>query len=203
MSSYHYGQSIALIVVALSLLLLAGQCFKWAAANVLATQVTYQLNNGTWQTTPENLRKWRQARQQLQQILSLRSNNAEYLELAENFYQDLDTMETDAPTLINALGWQQNAKLALQFGQQAVCLRPSWPNLWKEIVLSKMALEQYDEQFQAAYAQAIKLGGWENETLQTMPSLAEEAWEQLSETNRSLSQLISNRAQSLKRRGHS
>jgi hypothetical protein len=147
------------IIVGLSLL--AFTCFKWSLADIYATQVNYIIDKEDDSAAEANILSWQRAKLQLQNTLLLRPQHPQYLELAENFYQTLYSLEADAPDLLKALTWHDNETTALQYAQQALLLRPSWPYLWNELAVSKITLNQFDNELTAAIERATTLGPWQ------------------------------------------
>lgn len=168
-----------LLPVILGLLALATICFRWSYADVLNTQIQYHLTNDNANTSSKNIQNWQQSKQYLEQILSLRPHYPLYFETAELFFQRLDSLETDAPELISALGWKQNEQQALHYARLGLQSMPSWPYLWKELVLSKITLNQFDQELSVAYAKANALGPWEKRLQFQLAILALENWDKL------------------------
>lgn len=153
-------QIIAILAI-LGLLALAIICFRWSYADVLVNQIDYHLSAADKAPEKRTAKDWRQADRYLQQIISTRTQHPQYIETAERFYQVLDTLETEAPALIEELGWRNNEQQALHYAREGLQLIPTWPYLWKQLVLSKVTLKQFDQELTAAIQKSVELGAWE------------------------------------------
>lgn len=174
-------KQIAAIVAALSLLTLAINCFRWSYADILASQIEYHLSAADKAPQKRTVEDWRQADQYLQQILSLRTQHPQYIEIAERYYQVLDTLETEAPALIDELGWKNNEQQALLSARKGLQLIPTWPYLWKQLVLSKVTLKQFDQELSLAIIKAVELGPWEKPVQYEIAVIGLENWDRLNE----------------------
>lgn len=135
------------------LLLAAGQCFRWALADVWATQVSHQLQQSG--LTDE---EWRLAGQMLGQALRLNPDQASSLELAGQFYQAQAYRQSRPQNVASRQDYRQEALLAFR---QAVRLNPAWPYLWDRLALVKAGLQQYDQELSGALDRVARLGPWE------------------------------------------
>lgn len=175
----RFTRNIVIIIAILSLLFLAIKCFRWSYADILSYQIEYHLNVADSAPEKRTVKHWRQADHYLQQILNLRPQHPQYLEAAERFYQVLDTLETEAPAIINELDWKNNEQQALKYARAGLQLIPSWPYLWKQLVLSKITLKQFDQELNAAFSKATKLGPWERVSQYEIATLGLENWQSL------------------------
>ena len=171
------ARAIILVPIIVSLLYLAFTCFRWALADVYATQVNYIVEKEDDSVSDENVLAWQRAGIQLKEALLLRSQYPQYLELAENFYQTLYDLETDAPDLIEALSWKNNENTALKYAEEALLYRPSWPYLWKELLISKEALNQFDDEQKMAVERSIVLGPWQQSIHYQIALLGLDNWD--------------------------
>lgn len=167
------------MIIIIGLFYLAILCFRWSYASVLDTQIHYHLDAANAKANSRNVKHWLQARDYLEQILNLRPQHPLYQETAERFYQTLDTLETDAPVIVNELGWKQNEQQALQYARLSLQSMPSWPYLWKQLTLSKVTLGQIDRELSGAYAKARELGPWEKNLQFDLAAIALENWDNL------------------------
>lgn len=162
-----------------ALLYLAMLCLRWSVSDIQATQVEYHLKTLKQASANKTVKAWRQAKQQLDSSLASRPENPQHLELAEYFYQVLDGLETEAPELMQELGWQNNEAQALNYARSALQIKPSWPYAWKQLVLSKSTLKQYDSEMSGGYAKAMELGKWEATVVVDLVDLGLRDWENL------------------------
>jgi tetratricopeptide (TPR) repeat protein len=135
------------------LLMTAGYCFRWALADVWATQISYQLRQPSL-TDGE----WLLAGQMLQRALRLAPDQAASLDLAGQFYQAQAYRQASLQDLASRRDSQQKALL---YFRQAVGLNPAWPYLWNRLALAKMGLQQYDLELSGALDRVAQLGPWE------------------------------------------
>jgi len=161
----HLGKTSALRTVLylpaiLALIILANTALRWSLADVYATQVSHHLDGEKKNTPEKNVKQWRQARQHLERTLELRPIYARYFELAESFYQRLDSLEFHRNPVIQELAWHNNALEALNYARRGLRLTPSWPNLWNRLVISKFLLKQFDSELTGAMGRAVNLGPW-------------------------------------------
>jgi len=184
---HSYFRLIVMLAIIIGLLSLAVICFRWAYADVLNTQIAYHLDVSEANPNGRNVKHWRQARNYLDQVLSIRPQQALYLESAERFYQTLDTLETDAPEVIAELSWLHNEEQALKYARLGLQSMPSWPYLWKQLVLSKVTLRQIDQELTSAYAKAQQLGPWDKTIQFELAAIALENWDDLNTDIRQLS----------------
>lgn len=154
----HHIVYVALIF---SLLSLSVVCFRWSIADINASQVIFHLDVVDNSSSNKDLHAWQIAQKQLNYMLMLRPNDAQYLDFAEYFYDILCSLEQSRPDLITALALQKNDQEALRYARSALKLRPTWPNFWKEYAKYKIKLHQFDAELFLAYQQAVKLGRWE------------------------------------------
>lgn len=135
------------------LLLAAGQCFRWALADVWATQVSHQLRQPGLSDE-----EWRLAGQMLGQALRLNPGRASSLELAGQFYQAQAYRQSQPKNVASRQDYRQAALVAFR---RAVRLNPAWPYLWGRLALAKVGLQQYDQELSGALDRVAQLGPWE------------------------------------------
>lgn len=177
-------QIILYVSVILTLIVLAITAMRWSLADVYATQVSHHLDAVNDDSSNKNAGQWRLARQHLNKTLELRPDYARYFELAETFYQILDSLESEGNPLIQELAWKNNAFEALDNANRGLRLTPSWPYLWRQLALSKLALKQFDDKLTGAFERAIHLGPWEREVQYDVAVLGLEDWPNLNEEAR-------------------
>jgi tetratricopeptide (TPR) repeat protein len=168
----------------LILIVLTITAIRWSLADVYATQVTHHLDTVNVDSSNKNAGQWRLARQYLDRTLALRPAYGRYFELAETFYQVLDSLESDGNPLIQELSWRNNAFEALDNADRGLRLTPSWPYLWRQLALSKLALKQFDDKLTGAFERAIHLGPWEREVQYDVAVLGLDDWPNLKEETR-------------------
>ncbi|MEC4747778.1 hypothetical protein [Methylomicrobium sp. Wu6] len=156
--AFQAGLYLSAIV---GLIMLANTAIRWSLADVYATQLSHHLDTVDRNLSNKNAEQWRLARQHLDRTLELRPAYARYFELAENFYQKLDTLEFGGNPLIQELAWNDNEAKALDYARRGLYLMPSWPYLWKRLAISKLALKQFDDELAGAIERALYLGPWE------------------------------------------
>jgi tetratricopeptide (TPR) repeat protein len=177
-------QIILYLPAILALAVLAITAMRWALADVYATQVRHHLDTVNDDSSNKNAGQWRLARQHLDRTLELRPAYARYFEQAEIFYQILDTLESEGNPLIQELAWKNNASEALEYARRGLRLTPSWPYLWKQLALSKLALKQFDDQLTGAFERAVHLGPWERDVQYDVAVLGLDDWPSLKEEPR-------------------
>lgn len=185
----HSGVKSALQIILylpaiLALVALAVTAMRWALADVYATQVRHHLDTVNDDSSNKNAGQWRLARQHLDRSLELRPAYARYFEQAEIFYQILDTLESEGNPLIQELAWKNNAPEALEYARRSLRLTPSWPYLWKQLALSKLALKQFDDELTGAFERAVHLGPWERDVQYDVAVLGLDDWPSLKEETR-------------------
>jgi len=176
--------AVLLVPIVLIFLYLALLCFRWTLADILQTQVDFFLETVNTDSTNKTVKDWRIADSQLAEALRLRQSNSRYLETAESFYQILDTLEADAPALLAELGWKGNEPKALEFARAGLALKPTWPYLWKQLVLSKLGLKQYDNELSGALEKVISLGLYQKNIVYEISALGIADWEHLDPKSR-------------------
>jgi len=154
-------QAVLYLSAILVLIILANIALRWSLADVYATQVSHHLDLVKKDSSNKNSKQWRQARQHLERTLDLRPVYARYFELAEAFYQRLDSLEFQRNPLIQELAWHNNELEAQNYARRGLRLTPSWPNLWNRLVISKFILKQFDNELTGGMERAVYLGPWE------------------------------------------
>jgi hypothetical protein len=173
-------RTILYVMVIPSFVVLAGIALRWSLADVYATQLSHHLHTLNNRSTNKNAEQWRLARQHLEKSLELRPVYARYFELGEKFYQKLDMLEADKNPLIKELAWHKNEEKALDYARRGLRLMPSWPYLWKQLVLSKLTLKQFDDELTGAFERAVYLGPWERSVQNDLVILGLNEWRNLS-----------------------
>lgn len=173
-------RNIATLLLTFFLLAMSYISFRWSYADILATQVSYHVYTADKDPKKRNVKDWRQAEQYLQTILAIRAEHPQYQEIAERFYQVVDTLETEAPMIVKELGWNKSEYKAIDHARQGLQLMPTWPYLWKQLVLSKVTLKQFDNELTSAIAKAVQLGAWEKRVQYEIAMIGLENWEHLS-----------------------
>jgi len=79
---------------------------------------------------------------------------------------------------------QDSRLAALEAYRTAVALRPSWPYSWARLAHSKRYLQQFDDEFDQALAQAFKLGPWRIGVNRELAQIGFSAWAHLNEIQR-------------------
>ncbi|WP_374090227.1 hypothetical protein [Methylomicrobium lacus] len=185
----HFGsmpalQALLYLPAILALLILANIALRWSLADVYATQVSHHLDAGKKNASNQNAKQWRQARQHLERTLELRPAYARYFELAEAFYQRLDSLEFRRNPLIQELAWHDNALEALNYARRGLRLTPSWPYLWNKLVISKVLLKQFDNELTGGMERAVYLAPWEQSIQYGVAILGLNLWPSLQDTAR-------------------
>lgn len=185
--------------VVLLLLFFTYRCFHGAVTDILATQVRYQLAQVQYGDKPLDSEQWKRTHKLLEQTLKRNADRASYLELAAQFYQELDNQESPP---LEELRWHENEEKALAYSRRALLLRPSWLYLWDNLVVSKVRLKQYDSELTGAMERAINLGPWDESVQYDVATLGLDAWDGLDQaaretvtmaTERSIEMLCQNR----------
>lgn len=162
--------------IVLLLLFAAYLSFRWALADVLAVQTRYQLNTALMVGQSLDARQWRLTRDLLEKTLWLHPDYSGYLELAELFYQ---VAASQPAVLLDELGWHDNQEKALDYARRALLIRPSWPYFWDELILSKVALKQFDSELTGAMERAVTLGPWEESVQYDVAFTGLDQWDNL------------------------
>ena len=167
---------IVFLPVLLMLIYAAYLCFRWAWADVLLTQVRFQMEKVTIEQQPLDAEQWALSRHWLEKSLSLHQDFSDNLEMAAFFY---NVAASQPEALVDELGWHDSAEKSLYYSRRALRLRPSWPYLWVELILSKLALEQFDDELTGALERALTLGPWEGPVLEDIAFSGLEYWDEL------------------------
>jgi hypothetical protein len=157
-------------------LLAAYLSVRWAIADILETQIRYQLNKA--QTVGQTLdaRQWRLTKDMLQKVLKLHPDYSGYLELAVFFYQ---VAASRPQALVDELGWHDSRQQALEYARFALLKRPTWPYLWDDLFQSKIKLKQFDNELTSAMERAVTLGPWEIDVQEDIGFIGLDSWENL------------------------
>lgn len=75
---------------------------------------------------------------------------------------------------------------ALDAYRKAIELRPLWPHAYVRIAETKLALLQFDAEFDAALQQAVALGPWRASVHERVAHIGITAWHELSDAQRDL-----------------
>ncbi|MFZ2171867.1 MAG: hypothetical protein WAW61_19780 [Methylococcaceae bacterium] len=133
---------------------------RWAIADILETQIRYQLSKAQTAGHRLDAREWRLTQDMLQKTLELHPDYSAYLELAVFFYQ----VAAGRPqALLDELGWHDSRQQALKYARSALLKRPTWPDLWDDLFQSKIRLKQFDNELTGAMERAVTLGAWEEQ----------------------------------------
>jgi hypothetical protein len=152
------AKKIFLAAVITSSVLAAYISFRWAIADILETQIRYQLRKAQTEGQKLDVREWRLTRDMLKKTLKLHPDYSGYLELATYFYL---VAASRPQTLVDELGWRDTEQQALEYARSALLKRPSWPYLWDDLFQSKIMLKQFDNELTGAMKRAVTLGPWE------------------------------------------
>jgi len=177
-------RAVLYVAAILGLILLANIALRWSLADVYATQVSHHLDTVKKDSSNKNAKQWRQTRQHLERTLELRPAYARYFELAEAFYQRLDSLEFRRNPLIQELDWHNNELEALNYARRGLRLTPSWPNLWNRLVISKFLLKQFDNELTGGIERAVQLAPWERPIQYSVAILGLDYWPILQEEAR-------------------
>jgi hypothetical protein len=170
----HAAKKLFLASLIAFCLLAAYTSIRWAIADILETQIRYQL--GKAQITDLSSRQWRLADNMLQNALQLHPDYSGTLELAVFFHK----MAASRPqALLNELGWQDSQQQALEYARRALLKRPSWPYLWDDFIQGKIKLEQFDDELIDAMERAVTLGPWEESVQEDVAFYGLDNWESL------------------------
>jgi hypothetical protein len=163
------------------LLLLFGAylSFRWALADILVAQVRYQLEKAQTEEQPLDAKQWLLARQWLENAMQLHPDYSDYLEMAAFFYY---VAGIQPKALLDELGWHDNQEKTLAYARRALRIRPSWPYLWNELILSKVALKQFDGELTGALERAVTLGPWEESVLEDIAFTGLDQWNNFEKT---------------------
>ncbi|MBL1262361.1 hypothetical protein [Candidatus Methylomicrobium oryzae] len=172
-------RAILYLPIILGITILAVIAMRWSLADVYATQLTHHLDTVNQDSSNKNDDQWRLAGQHLEKTLELRPTYARYLELASLFNQKLDILEVDRKNLAQELGWQPNEPKFLGYLRRSIRLTPSWPYLWSRLVVSKLVLQQFDEELNGAMERAVNLGRWERSVQYDLALLGLNSWPNL------------------------
>jgi len=153
-------RAVLYVPAILGLILLANIALRWSLADVYSTQVSHHLDTVKKDSSNKNAKQWRQARQHLERTLELRPAYARHYELAEAFFQRLDSLEFRKDPLIQELAWHDNALEALNYARRGLRQTPSWPYLWNRLLISKLLLKQFDNELMGGMERTVHLGPW-------------------------------------------
>ncbi|MGR8999688.1 MAG: hypothetical protein ACU88J_11665 [Gammaproteobacteria bacterium] len=131
---------------------------RWAIADILETQIRYQLSKAQTVHHTLDAREWRLTHDMLKKTLELHPDYSGYLELAAFFYR---VAASRSQALVDELGWHDSQQQALEYARSALQKRPSWPYLWDDLFQSKVRLKQFDNELTGAMERAVTLGPWE------------------------------------------
>ncbi len=81
---------------------------------------------------------------------------------------------------------QASREKALQAYRAAVAARPNWPYTWARLAHSKLYLQQFDAEFNQAFAHAAALGPWRIGVNRELAEIGFHAWPQLADTQREM-----------------
>lgn len=165
---------LASLVILLSCLA-AYLCIRWAIADILKTQVNYQLNKA--QGVGITAQQWQDAENMLQTAMKLHLDNADTMILAIWFYQ---TATNQSQILLNELGWQQTQQITLDYTRRALQIRPSSPYLWDQLFVSKTELEQFDDKLAQVMQRTLVMGPWESAVQYDIAFIGMDHWDKLS-----------------------
>ncbi len=167
-------------LLSMAAMALAFVCFQWSSADITIYKIDNFLDKEYFKPVSDNnADEWREKRLRLENTLASRSDSAYYYANAERFYQLLDTLESKSPALIQKLGWQANEQKALDYARLALQIRPSSAFLWKEVVLSDVALKQYGKELNGAFERAVSLDAWNKQLLFNMIKLGLDNWDHI------------------------
>lgn len=79
---------------------------------------------------------------------------------------------------------QRSRREALQAYRAAVAARPAWPYTWARLAHSKLYLQQFDDEFDQAFARAFALGPWRIQVNRELAEIGFQAWPHLSADQR-------------------
>jgi hypothetical protein len=102
--------------------------------------------------------EWRRAQEQLQRARELDPHNPVHTEALARWYERY-TLRLPRSSLIAPAYLEQSAAHL----RSALAARPGSPYTWANLALVKQRLAQFDDEFQAAYVNAWRLGPWEVE----------------------------------------
>jgi hypothetical protein len=131
---------------------------RWAIADILETQIRYQLSKAQTIGHTLDAREWRLTQDMLQKVLELHPDYSVYSKLAVFFYQ---VAASRPQALLDELGWHDGWQQALAYNRSALLKRPSWPYLWDDLFQNKIRLKQFDKELSGAMERAVTLGPWE------------------------------------------
>ncbi len=157
-------------------LLAAYLSVRWAIADILETQIRYQL--GKAQTVGQTLdaRQWRLTHDMLENALKLHPDYSGHLELAVLFYQ---VAASRSKALLDELDWHDSQQQTLKYARNALLKRPTWPYLWDDLFQSKIKLKQFDNELTGAMERAVTLGSWEESVQYDIAFDGLDHWENL------------------------
>jgi hypothetical protein len=166
-----------LITLLIVLFLLAAYLsVRWAIADILETQIRYQLGKAQTDGQTLDARQWRLTYDMLQTVLKLHPDYSSHLELAVIFYQEAANLPQ---ALLDELGWHDSQEKSLEYARCALLKRPTWPYLWDELFQSKIILNQFDNESTSAMEHAVKLGPWELDVQYDIASTGLDFWHDL------------------------
>ncbi|WP_157385824.1 hypothetical protein [Methylosarcina fibrata] len=165
-----------LVTLALLLIGLAYLSFRWALADVLAQQVWHQLDKSQMPGHELDAAQWQQTRDWLEDSVRLHPNYSANLELAEIFYLSAGNQPAG---LQDELGWHDSNELALSYTRRALMIKPTWPYLWNDLFLIKVALRQFDRELTNGIERAVTLGPWEKSVQYDIALTGLDYWDNL------------------------
>jgi hypothetical protein len=79
---------------------------------------------------------------------------------------------------------QASRRNALKAYRAAVAARPTWPDTWARLAHTKLYLQEFDEEFSHALANAFTLGPWRIQINRELAEIGFNAWPNLTATQR-------------------
>ncbi len=137
-----------------------------------------------WQADPARLQaqgrieQWHRLEGYAQQAEALQTDNPQLLETLAALNLWGAWTHRDQPERSNSL-----YEKGLDRYRRAIEVRPLFPETWIYLARAKHWRQQWDTEFQQAYATAWKLGGWRIPTIEVATDLGFSAWRHLNPEN--------------------
>ncbi|MGV8844443.1 MAG: hypothetical protein ACOH2I_14755 [Pseudomonas sp.] len=168
---------LLMLLLALALLIAGG---RMSVAGIASYQAEAFI--GTWEQagSEPSARAWQVAHGAAQRANSLYPvANGEYLDRLGRVYSWQQFRQPYA-----APAAQESRRAARDAYRAAVAARPTWPYTWERLAHSKLYLQEFDDPFDHAMAQAFQRGPWRIGVNRELAEIGFSAWPQLNPEQR-------------------
>jgi hypothetical protein len=172
--STRLAQLGALLVILCAVLLLVIGA-RFVLAGLASFQAEAFISAWSKTTSEPSPRAWQIAQQAAQRAVSLSPvANGDYLDRLGRVYSWQYFRQPYA-----APAAQSSRRAALHAYRAAVAARPMWPYSWARLAHSKVYLQEFDAEFDQAFARAFALGPWRIAINRELAEIGFQAWPHL------------------------